>query len=286
MTKPEEFVSSLYRQRYPDLRQFNEEAIWNHWKDYGQTEGRNGSGLNSRQDFLQHLKDFEYILEIGPWDRPSLEFLKAISGLNIDYADYFSEEELRKLAEQTPGRNAELVPKIKYVLSNGYTQIVDKYDAIVSHHCIEHQPDLIQHLLDIHKILKPGGSYWFTIPNCEMCFDHYIPKSNIVDLIVAHEEKRSRPSLKSVIQQLCFIQENWKDGNNPYEITNKEISAKIKSAVSHYNSVNYADAHCWQFTSMNFKKLIIQLAKLGYLPEDISINTYGMDGEFCGIISF
>lgn len=64
-----------------------------------------------------------HLLEIGPFDNPSLEPLRR-PGLQIDYADHLSRAELVERARLRPERNPEAVPPIRYVFAEGdYDQI-------------------------------------------------------------------------------------------------------------------------------------------------------------------
>ena len=139
------------------------------------------AALESRDDLLRYLQSAEHLLEIGPFDNPSLEPLRR-PGLQIDYADYLSRAELGERAKLRPERHPEAVPPIRYVLSEGgYDQIQQRYDAVVSHHCLEHQPDLIGHLLQVAGLLKPGGTYLFTVPDQRRCFDRHLPPTTLID---------------------------------------------------------------------------------------------------------
>jgi SAM-dependent methyltransferase len=104
------------------------------------------------------------VWEIGPFDRPAVEFLHG-PGVVIDYADDLDTAELMARARTIPERNPDTVPLIRYVLSNGgYGQIKSQYDAVVSQHCLEHQPDLVAHLQQVARLLNPHGIYLCSIP--------------------------------------------------------------------------------------------------------------------------
>ena len=162
---PPEFDAAAYRSRYADLAGLRRSELKQHWRQEGRRGRRNATALESRDDLLRYLQPAGHLLEIGPFDNPSLEPLRR-PGLHIDYADYLSRAELVERARLRPERNPEAVPPIRYVLSEGgYDQIQQRYDAVVSHHCLEHQPDLIGHLLQVAGLLKPAGVYLFTLPD-------------------------------------------------------------------------------------------------------------------------
>ena len=64
------------------------------------------------------------------------------------------------------------ITKIDYVSSDGNLNIIkDKFDYVLSSHCVEHQPDLILHFKNVEKLLKKQGYYFLIIPDKRYCFD-------------------------------------------------------------------------------------------------------------------
>nr|WP_051205402.1 hypothetical protein [Salinimicrobium xinjiangense] len=118
--------------------------------------------------------------------------------------------------------------------------INEKFDNVVSSHCIEHQPDLIQHLNDVSQILFPEGKYYLIIPNKRYCFDHFNCESKLEDVLNAHEEKRIKHSLRSVITHRLSMQTHndpfmhWK-GNHGERSGDLGI---IKQALSEFKASN------------------------------------------------
>lgn len=276
---------NCYRNRYNDLANHSDEQLSFHWQHHGLNEARNASTITTRAQFLSSLAPCQSLLEIGCFDRPSLDFL-ADGSKTIHYADWLSRDELVKRAKQLPGRNHLNVPEIRYVLSAGYEQITRKYDAIVSHHCVEHQPDLIGHFKNVLNLLEPHGAYFFSLPDKRRCFDHFIPESSILDVIVAHLEGRSRPSLMSVLEHRCFTSHNWKHDLNPYLSMDPAKRLEIDKAFAEYRLREYVDVHCWQFTPASTKLLLSQLRSYSYIPELSDTRVYCSDGEFFVALAF
>ncbi len=55
--------------------------------------------------------------------------------------------------------DAHRTPKIEYLSPTGDLTIVNRrFHAVLSSHCIEHQPDLIRHLQHVAALLDPGGT--------------------------------------------------------------------------------------------------------------------------------
>jgi SAM-dependent methyltransferase len=285
MAFPPELDQASYRTRHADLIGFDDLQLAQHWESYGMIEGRSASKVHDRTSLLKILDSCNSILEIGVFDRPSLEPLKR-EGRTIHYADWLNKESLIRRATAVPDRQPENVPDIQYVLSNGYDQIVDKYDAITSHHCVEHQPNLIQHLIDIKTKLNPGGLYLFSVPDKRRCFDYFIPETTVLDVIEAFYEQRQTPSLKSIFEHRCFTRHDFLTAPNPYTSSSPDMRACLDSAFREFLDNNYVDVHCWQFTPYGFKQLYNQLLSLGLVPAYQEFCVYCAGPEFYVALAF
>ena len=183
-----------------------------HWRQEGRRSRRNAAPAGEPDELFACLAAANQLLEIGPFDNPSLESLRR-PGLQIDYADQFSREEMVERARLYPERDPDAIPPIRYVLGQGgYGQIEQRYDAVVSHHCLEHQPDLIGHLLQVSRLLKPGGLYLFTVPDQRRCFDRYLPPTTLIDVVTAHLEGRTRPPCRPLLSTSASP---WPNGVRP-----------------------------------------------------------------------
>jgi SAM-dependent methyltransferase len=285
MTFPPELDCSIYRSLNPDLASFDDSQLIDHWDTYGFTEGRTASVIHDRDSLFRLLEPCQSILEIGVFDKPSLEFLRA-QGRTVHYADWLDKEELIRRATGIPGRNPADVPDIQYVLSKGYDQIKERYNAIVSNHCVEHQPCLIRHLSDVHSKLAPGGWYIFSVPDKRKCFDHFIPESTFVDAVEAYYSQRKSPSLKSVLEHRCLTRHDYQVAADPYITIEPTLRQCLDEAHSEFAKSEYVDVHCWQFTPHGFKKLYAQLQILGLVPLCRELCVYCAGIEFYVAIAF
>lgn len=279
MILPPELDLATYAEHNPDLQAFSQEQLRQHWHEFGQHEGRIASKVTDRNAFLGLLILKSKLLEIGVFDNPTLEFLRNETRI-IHYADWLSKEGLISRATLLPNRIPERVPDIQWILAQGYDQITTKYDAVVSHHCVEHQPDLIRHFINIHSILEPGGCYFFTIPDKRRCFDHFINVSTIVDVLEAYYLEKTSPSFKSVLEHRCFIDHTYPLGSNPYQVKDPNVKEKFARALLEYKTTPYVDVHCWQFTPFSFKELYDQLTSLQFLPPYSELRVYQGANEF------
>ena len=283
---PPEFDAAAYRSRYADLAGLRRSELKDHWRQEGRRGRRNAAPVDNRDDLLRYLQPAGHLLEIGPFDNPSLEPLRR-PGLQIDYADHLSRAELVERARLRPERNPEAVPPIRYVLAEGgYDQIQQRYDAVVSHHCLEHQPDLIGHLLQVAQLLKPAGVYLFTLPDQRRCFDRYLPPSGLIDVVTAHLERRSRPPLQALVEHKCFTVPDWLEAPNPLDEVGLPTRALLEAALEEYQAHPYVDVHCWKFTNERFRRLVRQLVALAYLPATTSLRTYNLGNDFAAVLGF
>jgi SAM-dependent methyltransferase len=285
---PPDYDEDLYRE-YQDLRPFTSQQLLQHWLSHGLEEGRRASAIRDRSSLLALLAQLpiQSALEIGCFDQPSLGHLSQ-EGIVTHYADYLSEADLKLRAEQLPGRNPSQVPPIEYVLSDGYEKIKRNYDIVVSHHCIEHQPDLLSHLLAVSRILEPKGLYIASIPDKRNCFDHFLPASSIIDVLTAFYEKRTKPSFRSVLEHRCFIVEDYSATLDPIWNSGHGRASRegFDAAAQEFANSAYVDVHTFQFTSFTFKNIINQLSHYAFLPAEARINVYNGVNEFYIALQF
>jgi SAM-dependent methyltransferase len=283
---PTEFDPKSYRKRYPNLASLRRSELRKHWRTQGRHNSLNASPVENRDELLGCLQEAEHLLEIGPFDNPSLEFLRR-PGLMVDYADHFSREEMVDRAQNIKGRDPQRIPPIRYVLAQGgYEQITQRYNAVVSHHCLEHQPDMILHLQQVATLLKPGGVYLCTLPDHRRCFDRFLPPTTLIDVVTAHLEARTRPPLQAVLEHRCFTVQNWRHAADPIKQPDTELPKRLRAALDEYLGTTYVDVHCWKFTNDRFRQLMRQLLTLNFLPAQTQWKTYNFGNEFAAAITF
>ncbi len=295
------FNEDVYLKLNPDIKKAGIDAK-EHFLNCGINEGRPWqdfpesknllvgeiipSKFDNRDQFLSILENYNSMLEIGCFDKPSLEKFRTKKNVIISYADWLSKKQLQERASKIEGRNKNDVPEIKYVLAKGYEQIKFNYEAVVSHHCIEHQPDLVMHFNEIYKIINNKGTYFASIPNKNECFDHFLPESSILDVVVASLEKRTRPSLKSVLEHRAFISHDWLKDENPFKSLDPNRMNLFKYHFDEFKNSDYVDVHCWQFTPESFHFIMNQLHILGLINPISSLKIYPNFGEFYIALKF
>ncbi len=282
-----------YRESYLDLRKFSDSELEQHFKNHGIDEGRISSFYSLRENLISLILNKGYkSLEIGPF------FAPALRGKNVFYFDALTTSELisraKKLNIQDANTDIDInnIPDINYSDPEGNLNIInDSFDVILSSHCIEHQPNLIKHLNDVFKLLNDRGRYFVIIPDKRYCFDHYLPTSNIAEIIQADYENRTIHSLRNVIEHRSLLTHNdsiehWK-GNHGH-ISNDNIMDRLSSAVSEYETSNsqYIDVHAWQFTPQSMHTILTQLEianKISFSSKKVFTTPWGRN-EFIVIL--
>ncbi|MDU9004099.1 class I SAM-dependent methyltransferase [Sedimentitalea todarodis] len=220
----------------------------------------------ARENFLGFIDpSVKTVLEIGPYYAPSF------SGDSVKYFDVFSTEELRENAKLDPEASVDpdTIPEIHFHNGDGdMSCIPETFDIAFSSHCIEHQPNLVEHLNQVHDLLNPGGQYFIIAPDKRYCFDHLRPETSLGSVLQAADENRQRHTMQSIVDMAVLTTHNeparhWAGdhvdpgwGEDQSERTRKVID-RIKSADG-----RYIDSHAWQFTPTRFLQILSTLREL------------------------
>lgn len=220
--------------------------------------------VSDRQSFVELIAPSARVLEIGPFAAPMLR------GSNISYVDVMSTNDLRARAIQL-GLDPEKVPEINWVSSGSDLSVVrDQFNAVVSSHAIEHQPDIIGHLQQIGNLLLSGGRYFLLIPDHRYCFDYFFAPSSAQQMIDAHLEKRTVHPDSAVIAHLAHTTHNdavrhWQgDHGDPDENRAERTKMAIDALEASHGS--YIDVHAWFFTPETFVHAMTSLSKSKHIP--------------------
>jgi SAM-dependent methyltransferase len=276
----------FYGRIYEDLQGKTNDELLLHYQNIGEIEGRAASPFSVAKGLLSVINPGESVLEIGPFANPLTR------GKGVKYFDIMDRKSLVKLAQER-GYSTVNIPEIDFVSENGDLSIVEdkSFDILVSRHCIEHQPDLVEHLNQASRILKSGGLYLLMIPDKRYCFDHFLTESSIADVVQAHFEKRTSHNLSSLIKRHLLLTHNdyarhWAGDHGPMP-TVRDARA-ISRVLEEYSSASgtYIDVHAWQFTPRSFLSLIEQLhhAELVTLMPRHVFGTTRNSNTFCAVL--
>jgi SAM-dependent methyltransferase len=151
----------------------------------------------NRLQFLKKLVNLENSegLEIGACDLPTVT--KEVG--KCEFADFRSAEEIVHLWNLP----REAVMPVKYILqrdSKVHLQIDKKFDFVVLCHVIEHIPNVISYILDLHNLLKPGGLIIIACPDKRRTFDASRPSTTIEHLLDDYYNNCNYPSLEHILE--------------------------------------------------------------------------------------
>lgn len=207
--------------------------------------------------------------------------------------DVLTKSELIKLCEGDSNISDKCVNirDVDYVSSTGDLRTINTmFDLVVSSHCIEHTPDLLQHLSDVEYLLNEHGQYVCFIPHRLYTFDHYKPCKSAADVLEAHILQKKRPSLKTFIETQLYTTHNdcsrhWKNDNGSWNTFNRSDLDNLVEAyrIKELNQ-EYTSLHNWHFTLQEFLCVFAILKQLQYLPRlEIanSIDVHKNSHEFC-----
>ncbi|MFC6792442.1 class I SAM-dependent methyltransferase [Methylobacterium komagatae] len=276
---------AFYRLVNDDLANFDDKALIAHYERHGRSEGRLANPAAERRGFIALVPEDADVLEIGPFTKPTLR------GPRVHYFDVMDRAGLlaRAVHHAHPTDDC---PEIEFVSPTGDLNVVDRqFDIVLSSHCIEHQPDLVAHLQQVERILRPNGRYMLLIPDKRYCFDALLPESTVDAVLQAHREKRRVHTWASVREHRALTTHNdtarhWAgDSADPrgHLFSEREHAARVEFDES---NGNYIDVHAWQFTPSSFRNVVatIRRTKLMNLTVEHVYDTPHGSNEFTAIL--
>ena len=207
--------------------------------------------------------------EIGALDRPivtnDVGFIK--------YIDYTTTEELKSIYEN---RNTAAMVEVDYVWGDSsLDQLLDDdmpLDYIIASHVVEHVPDLIGWLKEVHKVLEPGGFLSLALPAKTQCFDYYRNYTVTSDVIDAYIRGARKPSPKAIFDHRSLaVRKNgkpsWAGQANEFEFKKMySLASALETAKEAYDNDLYQDAHCWTFSLESLANLFKDLIEMELFP--------------------
>ncbi|WP_419825243.1 hypothetical protein [Sphingomonas sp.] len=280
---PPAFDADHYRRANPALASLDDEAAARDYAESGRTGGRVASPAALREGLTALIDTGRPALEIGPFCNPLL------TGEQVHYSDVLDADGLRARAAEIGIGPARCPERIHHV--GGLGDVAERFDAVLSSHAIEHQPDLVRHLEDVAALLDPGGRYFLIVPDRRYCLDHYLPDSSLADILAAYQEERTRHPAASVVEHAALTTHNdcvrhWRGDHGA--IDPAEQARRAGRALHEYRSAEgrYVDVHSWQFTPASFATLIAALGEAGLCAFEAErvYDTPRDRNEFCAVL--
>ena len=204
-------------------------------------------------------------LEIGALFKPIIE--------NSYYLDHLNTQELIEKYKNDPNVDVSKIVDVNFIYNPDLRfdeYIPLKFDAIISSHNIEHQPNLVKHLIDIESILKDNGEVHLWIPDYRYEFDHYKSESGIIDVLDNYFSNRKKPTFVKLLEMHLLQTENdthiqqsryKRESRDDYlnikrNLLNGIGKFSLNELKNMYDSSEYIDAHVWNFTPHGFEAII------------------------------
>lgn len=227
--------------------------------------------MDRRERVLQGL-DLENcsILEIGPLANP---MVKKSNG-NVLYADYVDASALRLRYANDPHVDVARIVDIDAIW--GEQTMLDALggrlvDYIIASHVIEHVPDLITWLKELHSVLLPKGEVRLVIPDKRYTFDYLRSETQLCDVVSTYLVRARVPQPREIID-FCVnkvqldVARAWRGDVDPDSLPRDfTFEGAVWLARDVLANGTYHDVHCWVFTPHSFAHLCTELAKADLL---------------------
>lgn len=210
--------------------------------------------------------------EVGPLDRP----LVTKSRGNVYYVDHCDTESLKARWASDPGVDTS---KLHVDAVWGKNSLRDALslagafegrrglDYVIASHVIEHVPDMVSWLREVHDVLVPHGSLRLIVPDRRYTFDIRRRETSLGEVLDSFIRKRRAPSGSRVLDfALNMVQVDtgaaWRGGLQldglQRGFTDKQA---LELALDAEQNGTYHDVHCWVFTPQSFVNLMADLAR-------------------------
>lgn len=225
-----------------------------------------------RKMLLRHIEVAAHTgLEFGPLDAPVISTTEA----PIQYADFVTYEEL--LRRHSARRNASWIVRLDYLLTAGSlpAQITDRFDYVIACHVIEHIPNMIAWLKDLHGLLTAHGKVFLAVPDKRYTFDILRPETSLAHILNDFHRAVTVPDLEHIFEHLFLKREvsaaaAWKGDLQPLlEQQRYTLEQAYTRAQRRFETEKDIDVHCHVFTGASFLALLHQLIAAKLVPYQI-----------------
>ena len=222
---------------------------------------------NARREFLLELENVKGSvgLEIGPLNKPLVKKEELENNGEIFYLDHLSTEELQEKYKDEASVKTDEIVSVDFVCRDG--DIIKAtsghtFDYVVASHMIEHAPNLLLFLSEVHNILKPGGTCVLIIPDKRFTFDINRPVSTFGSVLESFLSKATYPSISAVYDHSAMAI-NANGHNLWHGIVNADDSRLLASEnigweAAHrvHKEGHYYDVHVNIFTPESFCSIL------------------------------
>ena len=164
-----------------------------------------------------------------------------------------------------------------YILSAGSltAQITDRFDYVIACHVIEHIPNMIAWLNDLHGLLTANGKVFLAVPDKRYTFDILRPETSLAHIMNDFYRAVTVPDLEHIFEHLFLKREvsataAWKgDIQSLLEQQGYTLVQAYAIAQRRFETEKDIDVHCHVFTGASFLALLQQLIGAKLVPYKI-----------------
>lgn len=217
-------------------------------------------------------------IEIGALDRP---LVRPGDG-PVLYVDHADTPTLRQKYAGDPGVNMDTLVEVDAIWgANTLREALQAraahqetpvlVDYVIASHVVEHVPDLVGWLSEIHEVLKPTGELRLAVPDRRFTFDCLREDLRLSDVLTAHLARARRPMPQAILD--CEL--NAVPGANFIKLWSGDHSDGLPAPRFDWTNAirlardamegGYHDAHCWAVTPYSLADIFVALAEHGLL---------------------
>lgn len=237
--------------------------------------------------FRQHIRrrvGTGTALEIGASYGP---ILPKKDGFRVTTVDHLTAAELRAKYAHL-GSAVDAIEHVDYVWREGPLRNVfprHSFDAVVSSHLLEHQPDLLGFLQDCSELLRPGGEVLSIVPDKRFCFDYFQPLTDVASIIRNHQRGAQRHGFESLYRASVAVTvgERLGWGQEPLgelRLIDSDPRVILERSQAFADRGDYVDAHAGYFTPTSLRLIVSELHFLGLLDLAVTASSPAQGCEF------
>ncbi len=214
-------------------------------------------------------------LEIGALDKP---LVPPGSG-SVLYVDHADTPALRQKYAAVLGVNLDALVEVDAVWGDSTLcqalqaraaakpDTPTQVDYVIASHVVEHVPDLVGWLDEIHDVLKPTGQLRLAVPDRRFTFDCLREDARLSDVLAAHLAGARRPTPQAILDSqlnaasAADTAKLW-DGSLGAGATVPQFDWDYTVRVAR-EAIDgaYHDAHCWAVTPYSLADIFVALAE-------------------------
>lgn len=144
-------------------------------------------------------------------------------------------------------------------------------DFVIASHVVEHVPDLVAWLNELHSVLSPSGEIRLAVPDRRFTFDFLRRETQLAEVLAAHLTHPRAPQPYFILDYFLNAipidaMAAWRGDIHAENLSRTaDVRRTLERAKNALETGVYCDAHCWVFTPYSFATLMEQLAAAGLI---------------------